>query len=244
MIRTVGTLALIASAAWAQASAPPAFEVASIRPGQPGRESIDQVPGSLTMRNMRLRNCIRWAFRVVDAQISGPEWLNETWFDITAKAATPAKEPELRLMMQTLLAERFKLEFHRQTKEIPALILTVAKGGHKLKEVEAEGSPSFKTGKLNLTGSGATIYQLIDFLSRELRHPIVDETGLTGRYDYFMDINAYITPEMRNSGGPPPEAHSIIAQAMQAQLGLKVESKKAPLEVLIIDRIEKNPTEN
>jgi uncharacterized protein (TIGR03435 family) len=90
----------------------------------------------------------------------------------------------MKKMMQTLLADRFKLELHRQTKEVNAMVLTVAKGGHKMKEVEQEGSPSFSTGKLNLTGKGATIAQLISFLSRELRLPIVDQTGLTGRYDW------------------------------------------------------------
>jgi len=124
------------------------------------------------------------------------------------------------------------------------MILTVAKSGHKLKEVDAEGSPSFSTGKLNLTGKGATIAQLITFLSREIRLPIVDQTGLTGRYDYFMDINAYITDEMRNQSGPPVEAPSIIANALQGQLGLKVEAKKTPLEVLVVDKMEKTPTDN
>jgi len=90
--------------------------------------------------------------------------------------------------------------------------------------------------------------QLIAFLSRELRNPIVDQTGLTGRFDYFLDIAPYFTEEMQRSGGPgggpPPDAPGIVAQAMQAQLGLKVESKKAPVEMLIIDHIEKAPTEN
>ena len=128
------------------------------------------------------------------------------------------------------------------------MVLTVGKGGHKLKPVETDEAPSFKTGKLNLTGKGATIAQLIEFLSRELRNPLVDQTGLTGRFDYFMDIAPYFTEEMQRSGGPgggpPPDAAGIVAQALQAQLRLKVESKKVPVEMLIIDRMEKAPTEN
>src|SRR5262249_9231900 len=149
-------------------------------------------------------------------------------------------------MLQRLLAERFKFEFHRDKKEMPALILTVGKNGHKLKPVEAEGSPSFTTGKLNLTGKGATIAQLTSFLSKQLRSPVIDQTGLTGRFNYFLDINAYITEEMRrtNSNGPPVEAPSIIADAVQSQLGLKVEAKKAPVEMLVIDKLERTPTEN
>jgi uncharacterized protein (TIGR03435 family) len=101
---------------------------------------------------------------------------------------------------------------------------------------------------MNLTGRGATIAQLTTFLSHELRAPIVDQTGLTGRYNYFLDINRYVTEEVMKSagpnGGPPSEAPSIIAQAMQAQLGLRVDSKKMPIEVLIVDRVERTPTEN
>jgi uncharacterized protein (TIGR03435 family) len=243
MIRSAVALSVFVSLALA-ADAPSTFEVASIRPSQEGREAVDVLPGNITMRNMRITGAIRWAYNVLDVQVSGPDWLNTTRFDIVAKAGAPAKEPEMRKMMQTLLAERFKLELHRQTKEVNAMVLTVAKGGHKLKEVEQEGSPSFSTGKLNLSGKGATITQLISFLSREIRLPIVDQTGLTGRYDYFMDINAYITDEMRNQSGPPVEAPSIIANALQAQLGLKVEAKKMPLEVLVIDKMEKTPTDN
>lgn len=243
MIRVAAAVSVFALAALA-AEAPSAFDVASIRPSQGGREAVEVLPGSVTMRNMRLTGAIRWAYNVLDVQVSGPDWLNTTRFDILAKAGEPAKEPEMQMMMQTLLADRFKLELHRQTKEVNAMILTVAKGGRKLKQVEQEGSPSFSTGKLNLTGKGATVAQLISFLSHEIRLPIIDQTGLTGRYDYFMDINAYITDEMRNQGGPPVEAPSIIASALQGQLGLKVEAKKMPLEVVVVDKMEKTPTDN
>jgi len=243
MIRSAVALSVFASLALA-ADTSPAFEVASIRPSEGGREAVDFVPGSLTMRNMRLIGAIRWAYNVLEVQVSGPDWLNTTRFDIVAKAGAPVKEAEMQKMTQALLADRFKLELHRQTKEVNAMILVVGKGGHKLKEAPEEGTPSFSTGKLNLTGKGATIAQLITFLSREIRLPIVDQTGLTGRYDYFMDINAYITDEMRNQGGPPLEAPSIIANALQSQLGLKVEAKKLPLEVLIVDKMEKTPTDN
>ena len=109
-------------------------------------------------------------------------------------------------------------------------------------------STSFKTGKLSLTGEGATVGQLTEFLSRELRDAIIDRTGLTGRYNYTLDINAYITEEIMKSagadGGPPTEAASIIAQAVQAQLGLKLESKKAPVEIVVVDHAERVPTGN
>jgi uncharacterized protein (TIGR03435 family) len=234
--------------AWAQEPAPPAFDVASIRAADGNGTSLTVVPGSLTIRNMNLDTCIAWAYRVQKFQVSGPGWLGETSFDFTAKAGTPANENELRRMMQSLLVERFRLVLHRESKEMQALALTVGRNGHKLKPNDVEGSPSFKTGKLNLRGDGATLDQLTEFLAKELRQPVVDQTGLTGRFNYFLDINAYITDEIRKSegpnGAPPPDAPSIIAQAMQAQLGLKVESKKMPIEILVVDHIEKAPTGN
>jgi len=231
----VGLVSIAALAASAHAGGP-AFEIASVKAGQPGPERIEVGPGSVTMRNVRLPGCIRWAYSVREDQVSGPPWMADVWFEITGKAAGPATPVELRTMMQTLLAERFKLTLHRQVKEMSALVMTVSKGGHKMKAVEAEGSPSFKTGKLNLTGTGATLSQLTDFLSREIRFPIIDQTGLTGRFDYFLDIGSYVTEEMRKEGGngPPPDAPTIVAQAMMAQLGLKLDSKKAPVEMLIV----------
>jgi uncharacterized protein (TIGR03435 family) len=248
-MRFIAGLFLCASlVATAQPADRPAFEVASIKPGEPGKEVIEQAPGSVSMRHARLSAVIRWAYDVQDYQISGPPWLNDAWFEVWAKAGTPAKEAELRKMLQTLLEDRFKLAVHRQSKEIAALILTVGKNGHKLQAVETEGSPSFKTGKMNLTGQGATLGQMTEFLSRELRFPILDQTGLSGRFNYTLDIASYVTEEMRKSGGPdggpPPDAPSIVAQAIQAQLGLKLDSKKAPIEMLVIDRVEKTPTEN
>ena len=244
MIRSAIALSVFASLALA-ADTRPTFEVASIHPSEGGPETADVFPGSIYMRNMSLTGVIRWAYNVLDAQVSGPAWLNTTSFDIAAKAGSPVNEAAMRRMMQVLLAERFKLELHREMKETNAMLLTVDKGGHKLKEVGQEGSPSFSTGGLNLTGKGATISQLILFLSSQIRLPIIDQTGLTGRYDYLLDINAYVTDEMRNqSNGPPIDAPSIIASALQAQLGLKAEAKKMPVEALVIDRIEKTPTEN
>jgi uncharacterized protein (TIGR03435 family) len=243
------TALLFASAALAgPPDGTPAFEVASIRSAQPGQQRIDQAPGSITMRAYRVAACIQWAYSVQEAQIDGPGWLNETQFDIVAKAAGPASEAEMRVMMQTLLADRFKLALHRETREVPKLVLSVAKSGHKLEPVETQDPPSFQTGKLNLTGKGAMVSQLADFFAKELHKPILDQTGLTGRYNYFLDINAYVTEEILKSAGPgggaPPEAPAIIAQALQAQLGLRLESKKMPVEVLVIDRIEKTPSEN
>ena len=247
MIRIAPLFVLASPLVFGQPAASPAFEVASIRAAtEPGGENVKVVPGSVTIRNGRAISIIRWAYNVYEMQVQGPAWLNELRFDVSAKAAAPAKEDELRQMMQKLLAERFKLVARKEVKELQALVMTVAKNGHKLKPNETEGNPSFSTGKLTLTGNGATVRQLIDFLTRQVRFPIVDQTGLTGRFDYFVDINSYVTEEMRtsNSNGPPPEAPSIITQALAGQLGLKLDPKKVPMDTVIVDSMEKTPTEN
>jgi uncharacterized protein (TIGR03435 family) len=243
-MRTVTALLFLASIPALAQPAPPAFEVASVKASQPGRESIETGPASLTMRNVRMGACIGWAFDIQEAQIIGPNWLNDEWFDIFAKSAGPATEAELRKMLQALLAERFKLTFHRETKEMAALTLVVSAKGHKLKPAEKPGEPSLSTGHMSLTGQGATVGQLAQFLSRQLNEPVIDHTGLSGLFNYTLDVNAFITEEMQKTQGPPPEANTIIAQAMLEQLGLKVEVKKTPVPVVIIEHIEKSPTEN
>lgn len=241
----LAALTLFASLALGQASV--TFEVASIKPTEPGPKSVTATAGSLVMRGQRQIDLIMWAYRVQDYQVSGPADLREMRFDVAAKASGPATESEMRVMMQALLADRFKLVFHRKTEEKPVYILTVAKGGHKLKEVATEGSPSFRTGKLSLTGSGARISQMTDFLSGDaLNAPVIDRTGLTGLYDYAVDINAFVTEQMMRASqnGPPIEAPGIVARALQEQLGLKLDAGKAPVETLVIDHVEKVPTEN
>jgi len=246
-MRNVTTLLFLWSITTAAQPAPSAaFEVASVKVSQPGGPSIETGPSSLTIRHARMNACIAWAFNIQEPQIVSPSWSNDVAFDIIAKSAAPAGEAELRNMLQALLADRFKLTFHRETREIHALTLVVSPKGHKLTPAETPGHPSFRTGKMNLTGTGATLGELTLFLSRELREPVIDQTGLQGLFNYTLDINAYVTEEMRKSGGdgPPVEANGIIAQAMQAQLGLRVEGKKVPVSMLVVDHLEKSPTEN
>lgn len=242
------TILISLGCALAQQAPESGFEVASIKLGDPGREAIEATPTSLNMRHIRLTNCIAWAYKMAEYQVSGPGWMNDAWYEVWAKTGEPVKDPELRAMLQKLLSERLGLSLHRQNKEMSALILTVGKNGHKMEAAEKEGSPSFETGKMKLKGQGATIAQLTEFLSRELRFPVVDQTGLTGLFNYSLDINAYVTEEILKTsapgGGPPTDAPTIVAQAMQAQLGLKLDSKKASIEVLNIDHVEKTPTGN
>jgi uncharacterized protein (TIGR03435 family) len=222
----------------------PAFEVATIRPSQSGSRELDITRGNLIFRNAPLLDIVAFAYGVQNVQVSGPSWLPTARFEIVAKAPAPASRDEMRAMLQTLLAERFKLTIHCEMKEMSALVITVGKNGHKLQENSVEGSPSFTTGPLRLNGNGATLRQMTDFISREIGVLVVDRTGLKGRYNYKVDINAFVTPEMRRAGGPPIEAPFIVSQALREQLGFAVDSSKVPIEIVVIDRIEKEPTEN
>ena len=246
-MRAITTLLLTSIAVLAQPAQPPAFEVASIRTWQPGPESIDIGPARLTMRSVTLAACIRWAYGVQDVQVVGPDWLHDTGFDIFAKSASEVNVGELRAMLQTLLAERFKLAVHRDSKEMTALVLTVGKNGHKLEPTDTEGSPSLQRGKMGLIGKGATVGQMIDFVANVIRTPVIDQTGLTGLYNYVLDIEPYYTEESRKAAGPgglPSDANAIIAVAMQKELGIKVESKRVPVDVIVVDHVEKAPIEN
>lgn len=245
---------LSAPAAFGQAGAPlPAFEVASVKPDLRGkgggmgsrREIITPEPGRLTMLNVSMDTCIAWAYGVKSYQVSGPGWMEDERYDIAAKAPGAVPEKELRLMIQGLLAERFKLAFHRQPKDLPVLVLQVAKNGPKFHESKDDGDFSIQpTGKATVTIQRAAVSQLVDLLTQVLRMPILDETGLQGRYDIAVDMTSYIPEHFDHSMGPPPDMAGIVMAALPEQLGLKLESRKTMLDMLMVDHVEKTPTEN
>jgi uncharacterized protein (TIGR03435 family) len=232
----------------------PAFEVASVKPSLIGRaggegsrrEKIDHTPGSLTMRNVSMKSCIQWAYDVKNFQVSGPGWLETERYDVAGKAADPVPEAQLRLMLQTLLGDRFKLTLHREEKVLPVYALVVGKNGPKFKESETEGDSAFqpgKSGKLSASAVRTTMPQLADLLSGPLRLPVIDQTGLKGRYDFNVDVAEYMANESQMKEAKSDPA-AIIFAVLQEQLGLKLESKKSPIQMLVIDTAEKVPTEN
>jgi uncharacterized protein (TIGR03435 family) len=139
-----------------------------------------------------------------------------------------------------LLSDRFKLTFHRETKNLPVYELVVAKNGPKFHESQSEGEPSFKpSNKMSLTVERMPMGQFADQISGPLRMPVVDMTGLKGRYDFTIDLSGYFNPDK-----PPTDPSEIIVPALQDILGLKLESKKAPIETIVVDHAEKVPSEN
>ena len=236
--------------------AAPAFDVASVRVSQIGkaggegsrRQSIQFSPDSVTMRNVSFRSCIQWAYHVMDYQVTGPDWLATERYDIAAKSAATVSEDQLRQMLQGLLAERFKLAFHRQTKELPAYVLLVAKGGPKFKESQTEGEANIdpQPNRMAVVVQRTPVSQLVEGLSNILRAPVLDQTGLKGKYDVTINIAKYIPDmtEKRAEGAPPLDPIPILMTGLQEELGLRLESRKMPLDLLIVDRAEKVPTEN
>ena len=248
MVRVVWAVAAGCGLAAQAVAAAPSFEVASVKASQmtgPGsrRERIESPPGSLIMSNVRFVTAVRWAYHVFDYQVSGPGWIGDERFNISAKAASPVGEIELRRMLGALLAERFQLAIHRETKEMQAYVVTVGRNGHKMQQSATTGAMSVKQNGMVATVERADLDEIAAMASQPLRAPVINATGLTGLWDFKVDIAPYLTPEV-TSARNPTDLIGVGITAVQEQLGLRVESKKVPVEMIVIDRAEKVPTEN
>ena len=244
MLRILSGVLLI-SAAVGQ----PVFDVASVRASVAGkgegkrRENIQASPGSLSMRNVTLKSAIQWAYHVMSYQVSGPDWINFDRYDISAKAADGA-DKQLQLMLQALLAERFKLAIHRETKELPCFVMVAAKGGLKFHESDiADGEPVVNSDKASMSVEvkGVPADRFVDMLSTLLHAPVINNTGLSGRYDAKVNISKYLPDGSGKEGAFDPI--STILLGLQEELGLKLELEKSAVDVVVIDHIER-PTPN
>jgi uncharacterized protein (TIGR03435 family) len=230
---------------------PRTFEVASVKRSPPptgnGINSSTKLdPGRLTCTNVSLKKLIYESYGVKDYQVSGPDWLGTEIYDISATLPPGTTGEDVLLMIQNLLAERFKLILHRDTKEVPVYALVVGKGGSKLQEVEfGRGNTSGMPGKLTATRIG--MRNLTEFLSRQTGRPVLDMTGLKGFYSFTLNYAPDEAASAPAPGAPPlPESTvgTSLFSAIQEQLGLKLEARKAPVEILVVDHAEKVPTEN
>lgn len=292
------------TAAPQKATAPLAFEVASIKPAEPlsaermmaGQQHISANVDAarVNFSDLSLAELIRAAYRVKLYQISGPDWITTTRFDVVAKLPEGAKTDQVPEMLRTLLEERFHLALHNSSKEMPVYALVVGKEGSKLKEStpddatdgagaaaggSAAGGAGGRRGEgaspMTSSGSGPngsytmsagpnglhldlknmTMASMLDWLSRFTDRPVVDQTGLTGRYDLALDVSR---DEMLNAaraagmvidsarrapeGATDPGGDSVFASVQKA--GLKLEPRRLPLTLLVVDRLDKTPTEN
>jgi uncharacterized protein (TIGR03435 family) len=264
----------------------PEFEVASIKLSKaatPGSRLMMQPGGRFVGTAINIKFLIEMAYDIKDSQLIGiPSWLDSERYDIDAKpdqatAATLKKlNPDvgmetMRKMVQQLLADRFKLQFTHDTKELPVYLLVVGKGGPKFKESTAkppdpptDGAPP-PTGArdrprlgimMNGRGELNVVYgdmpMFVNVLSRVVGRLVVDKTALTGKYDFSLkwapdENQGMMGPPGAGPGpggaAPPPSDGPSIFTALQEQLGLKLESQKAPTDVLVIQHVER-PSEN
>jgi uncharacterized protein (TIGR03435 family) len=243
------------------ANANPTFEVATIKPSKPN------TPGKLfTVRgvnvmtiNTTLSDILSMAYDVHAKQIvNAPEWVESDKYDVTGKPDVPGlpNVTQMKTMLQKLTADRFQLKFHREKKELSAYVITVAKGGAKLTPSQADpnslpGLFFSDPGRFNVRN--ATLAEVAQTLQgAALDRPVVDQTGLTGKYDFTLNWtpDEFQFPGLRGPNAPPlpppPPGQTEMPDlytAIQQQLGLKLESMKAPVDVIVIDHVEK-PSEN
>lgn len=216
-----------------------AFDAASIKPDTSGTGhfSIHTGAATLTMTNVTLKDCILLAYHLQDFQISGgPGWLGSQKFDIEAKSPAPVPEAQLLPMLQTLLKDRFALAAHHETKELPMYRLVQIKGATKLHPAESSGG-ELSGSRGRIAAKGITMEQFAETLSRAVGRRVLNQTSLTGTYDFTLE---WLPDEL--SADPSASGPSLFT-ALQEQLGLKLESSKGPVEVLVIDGAEK-PSEN
>lgn len=243
------------------ADANPVFDVATIKPSQPEARGSSILVGRggtnlFTTTNTSLADLITFAYGMHARQlVNAPAWVESEKYDITAKpdqAGIP-NVTQLKTMVQKLLVERFALTFHRDKKELSAYAITVAKGGSKMAKTQATGSlPGFGgRGPGGVQVRNATMPEFAEFLqSRILERPVVDQTALPDRYDFTLQWtpdSAQIAAAAGGNAPPPapanPDAPPDLFTAVQQQLGLKIESTKAPVDVMVIDKVQK-PSEN
>ena len=219
------------------------FEVVSIKPADPAspETSTYGTPGGFRGHNLRLFELIMSAWRLNRDQIvSGPSWLETAGWDIEARMPAGAKPSQMPQMLQAMLADRFHLVTHRETHVLPVYTLTQAKTGTKLKEGDGQGGMS--AGARLIRYNSGTMTELAGQLSSYLHREVIDRTGLTGQYAIKLSFAPVDLTASPTDGVAPDPAPSIF-QALQDQAGLKLESTKGPVQVLVIDQCEK-PTPN
>jgi uncharacterized protein (TIGR03435 family) len=282
-------------AAFAQSGdASPTFDAASVKasaPVAPGRGIRVRMgggpgtkdPGRINWENVALTNVVMQAFDVWLYQISGPDWMSGARFDIAATIQKDATKEQFRVMLQNLLAERFKLKAHREKREMAVYSLVVGKNGPKMKESAEDPAPKPGTeaaaaprsgpvkmekdeegfsiipgmrgaytymttlnGRTRMRAGQETTPQLATMLTGQLGRPVTDATGLNGKYDFVLTYTA------AGRATPSPDGSTAISEAdsgadivgAMQQIGLKLEQKKGMIDRLVIDHVEKVPTEN
>ncbi len=247
-----GLLAAETLCAQSDATAP-VFDLVAIRPTDPSTPRnncyMKGQPGGQTFtgRCVSLKVMIRYAYKIVDSQIAGaPEWAESALFDFEAKADRSVTRAEVGAMFQAMIVERFHLKFHREARTMAAFVLSVDKGGNKMTRNTSDyeweipitnvpgTAPTFK-------GTRCPLYYLSWWIGQAQNRPVVDKTGLDGFWDFRLE---FVPDGMRERRGPGGDAIAApdgpsLSTALREQLGLKLEAEKTPVDVYVIDHVQK-----
>lgn len=237
------TILLAAGALFAQ---PPdtrlAYEAASVKldTSGSGHSGSDASKGQIVITNLTLQRLIERAYNVKPTQVSGPGWLGDVHVDIVAKFPPDTKDSDHPAMLRTLLEDRFHLAVHRETKELPGYALVAAKGGFKLKPVDADDDDTrHQGGRIQtLSAKGTSMATLADLVSRYLNILVIDKTNVAGVYNFDLRWSTDDSPA--ETADQPPALPVVLQEA----LGLRLQAQKVPVEMIVVDHVERVPTEN
>jgi uncharacterized protein (TIGR03435 family) len=255
VLTALSSLVFLGYAAFGQN--PPAFDVASIKPSvrQVGRDFNNRItisPVAFSGRNVTLKRMVVEAYRLQPHQVlGGPNWLDAAEYDVDAKADGPVSREQLQLMLQTLLTDRFRLSLRSETKELRVYELVTDKGGPKIHPVKDAGARGAETGATSPHAFRGDLQQFANLLSVQLSIalpddpgrpgiasgapvPVVDKTGLQGIFDISVDMKLE----------PGADMFALWQRVLHDQLGLKLESRKSMVDVLVVERAERLPVAN
>ncbi len=227
------------------AAAQESFDVATIRPSSQGvrfeRDGETEIShGTLRMHDVTLITCIKYAYHVQRAQIVELDGMDKQHYDITAKTDASATDERMRQLLQALLVERFGLKFHPGTKDTSAYVLTVGPQGlKKMKPAAQDGDPWHQNSAMGMVARDWTLNDFVTYVSDPLGAPLVDETGLKGKYDFSFDFHAYVdqAPEIH------ADPQAVLRMTFEGELGLKMTRRRVTIQTMVIDRATL-PTEN
>jgi uncharacterized protein (TIGR03435 family) len=264
-LRSTIALSAICAITTLTAADQPKFEVASVKRTDRGIIKNSLGPGTVTLKGDPLKIVLMEAFKVKSYQIVGPSWLDEDCFEIVAKMPEGATSDQIPAMLQALLAERFKLVAHKEDRPRPVYALVVEKGGPKFQEASTNfrsmgprsGLMFFRAGTASGYKGSMTMATLARFLANSLDRPVHDFTGLTGTYDIdlswapdpVLDRPSPFSEATRAASADagiylPAAPTATVFNAIRDSLGLRLEPRKEPVEMLVIDHVERVPIEN
>jgi uncharacterized protein (TIGR03435 family) len=222
----------------------PAYEVASIKlnNSDSGNSSSHGSKGQIVFTNVSLKRLIDRAYNVKPFQVTAPDWTDSVHFDISAKYPPDVKDDDRKLMLRTLLEDRFKLAVHKETKEVQGYELVVSKKGFKLKPVEPGSGGTNSRGAYaeTLTAKKVSMEGLADYVASNLGKAVVDKTGIPGVYDFEFRW----AREDQPSDGTEADAAPSLFTAVEDTVGVRLQAQKVSLTIFVVDHVERMPDEN